>query len=219
VGGGIVTGLLSVRQVCAHLAVDIRQVSNFCHVGLLPGLTIAPGPTNEDSPMQQVFRLFIAAFAAVAIMQVLGEVSAQSPVKQLKLAEKQVEGFIAAHKDMGAVAEKMEGDKPDPGIEKQLEGIAKKYGFKDFGEYDDVASNIALVMAGMDPQTKAFTDPPTAIKREIDEVTADKSMPAKERKQALDELNDALKVAQPIQYPGNIELIKKYYDRLEPLLQ
>ena len=74
-------------------------------------------------------------------------------------------------------------------------------------------------MAGIDPQTKAFTDPPTAIKREIDEVTADKSMPEKERKQALDELNEAMKMAQPIQYPGNIELIKKYYDRLEPLLQ
>jgi hypothetical protein len=169
--------------------------------------------------MQQLFRLFIAAFAAVAIIQFSGGLSAQAPVKQLKLSEKQVEGFIAAHKDMGAVAEKMEGDKPDPNIQKQLEGIAKKYGFKDFNEYDDVASNIALVMAGMDPQTKAFTDPPTAIKREIDEVTADKSMPEKERKQALEELNDALKVAQPIQHPGNIELIKKYYDRLEPLLQ
>jgi hypothetical protein len=181
--------------------------------------TITPQPASEDYPMQQVFRLFVAAFAAVAVVQFSGVVSAQAPVKQMKLTEKQVEGFIAAHKDMGAVAEKMEGDKPDPGIQKQLEGIAKKFGFKDFGEYDDVASNIALVMAGMDPQTKAFTDPPTAIKREIDEVTADKSMPEKERKQALDELNEAMKMAQPIQYPGNIELIKKFYDRLEPLLQ
>ena len=64
--------------------------------------------------MQQVFRLFIAAFAAVAVVHFSGAVSAQAPVKQLKLTEKQVEGFIAAHKDMGAVAEKMEGDKPDP---------------------------------------------------------------------------------------------------------
>jgi hypothetical protein len=169
--------------------------------------------------MQQVFRLFIAAFAAIAVVHFSGAVSAQAPVKQMKLTEKQVEGFIAAHKDMGAVAEKMEGDKPDPNVQKQLESIARKFGFKDFNDYDDVASNIALVMAGMDPQTKAFTDPPTAIKREIDEVTADKSMPEKERKQALDELNEAMKMAQPIQYPGNIELIKKYYDRLEPLLQ
>jgi hypothetical protein len=44
-------------------------------------------------------------------------------------------------------------------------------------------------------------------------------MPEKERKQALDELAEAMKMAQPIQYPGNIEIVKKYYDRLEPLLQ
>jgi hypothetical protein len=169
--------------------------------------------------MQQVFRPFIAAIIAVAVVQLAGTVSAQSPVKQLKLSEKQVEGFIAAHKDMGAVAEKMEGDKPDPKVQVQLEGIAKKFGFKDFNEYDDVASNIALVMAGIDPQTKAFTDPPTAIKREIEEITADKSMPEKERKQALDELAEAMKMAQPIQFPGNIDVVKKYYDRLEPLLQ
>ena len=169
--------------------------------------------------MQQVFSPFLAAIVAVALVQLAGTVSAQSPVKQLKLSEKQVEGFIAAHKDMGAVAEKMEGDKPDPKVQGQLEGIAKKFGFKDFNEYDDVASNIALVMAGIDPQTKAFTDPPTAIKREIEEITADKSMPEKERKQALDELAEAMKMAQPIQFPGNIDVVKKYYDRLEPLLQ
>lgn len=169
--------------------------------------------------MQQVLRLLIAAVGALALVQIADSVSAQSPVKQLKLSEKQVEGFIAAHKDMGAVAEKMEGDRPDPKVQAQLEKIAKKYGFKDFNEYDDVASNIALVMAGIDPQTKAFTDPPTAIKREIDEITADKSMPEREKKQALEELNEALKMAQPIQNPGNIEIVKKYYDRLEPLLQ
>ncbi|MBX9591553.1 MAG: hypothetical protein K2X43_19865 [Hyphomonadaceae bacterium] len=169
--------------------------------------------------MQQVLRLLIAAVAAVALVQFAGSVSAQAPVKQLKLTEKQIEGFIAAHKDMGAVAEKMEGDKPDPKVQAQLESIAKKFGFKDFNEYDEVASNIALVMAGIDPQTKAFTDPPTAIKREIDEITADKSMPEKERKQALEELAEAMKMAQPIQFSGNIELVKKYYDRLEPLLQ
>jgi hypothetical protein len=169
--------------------------------------------------MQQVLRLFIAAIGAMALVHLAGNVSAQAPVKQIKLTEKQVEGFIAAHKDMGAIAEKMEGDKPDPKVQAQLESVAKKYGFKDFNEYDDVASNIALVMAGIDPQTKAFTDPPTAIKREIEEITADKSMPEKEKKQALDELNEAMKMAQPIQHPGNIEIVKKYYDRLEPLLQ
>jgi hypothetical protein len=168
--------------------------------------------------MHQV-RLWIATFLAVALLHFAAPVSAQAPVKQLQLSEKQVEGFIAAHLEMGKVAEKIQSDKPDKAIQTQLESVAKKYGFKDFNEYDDVAANIALVMAGIDPQSKAFTDPPTAIKKEIDEVTADKSIPEKERKQALEELNEAMKMAQPIQFPGNIELVKKYYDRLEPLLQ
>lgn len=169
--------------------------------------------------MQLVLRLAVAATAAVALVYLSGLASAQAPVKQLKLTEKQVDGFISAHKDMGAVADKMQSDKPDPAIQGELEGIAKRFGFKDFNEYDEVAANIALVMAGMDPQTKAFTDPPTAIKREMDEVAADKTMPDREKKQALEELAEAMKIAQPIQFPSNIELIKKYYDRLEPLLQ
>lgn len=168
--------------------------------------------------MHQV-RLWIATFAAVALACISAPVSAQAPVKQLQLSEKQVEGFVAAHLDMGKVAEKIQSDKPDKAIQTQLDAVAKKYGFKGFFEFDDIAANIALIMAGIDPQTKAFTDPPTAIKREIDEVTADKSIPEKERKQALEELNEAMKMAQPIQFPGNIELVKKYYDRLEPLLR
>jgi len=171
--------------------------------------------------MQQLLRLIGAALVAVAFMHVPGPALAQGAVKQIPLTAKHVEGFIAAQKDMATVAEKMQGnsDKPDPKVQAELESIAKKHGFASFAEYDDVAANISMVMAGIDPQTKAFTDPPTAIKREIEEITADKSMPEKERKQALDELAEAMKMAQPIQFPGNIEIVKKYYDRLEPLLQ
>jgi hypothetical protein len=49
-------------------------------------------------------------------------------------------------------------------------------------------------------------------------VTADKAMSAEEKKQVLEELNEALKAAQPIQFPSNIELVKKYYDQLETAL-
>jgi hypothetical protein len=171
--------------------------------------------------MQQMFRWMIAAVIAVAFAHFSSAAMAQGAVKQIKLTEKHIESFIAAQKDMSAVAEKMQGnsDKPDPKIQAELESVSKKHGFANFAEYDDVAANISMVMAGIDPQTKAFTDPPTAIKREIEEITADKSMPEKERKQALDELAEAMKMAQPIQFPGNIEIVKKYYDRLEPLLQ
>jgi hypothetical protein len=177
---------------------------------------------REDDPMQQLFRLMIAAFAAVTLTVFSGVAGAQGVVKQVKLTDKQVEGFIAAQKDMSAVTEKMQGstsDKPDPKIQAELEGIAKKFGFKDFNEYDDVAANISMIMAGIDPQSKAFTEPQIAIKKEIEEVQADKTIPEKEKKQMLEELNEALKTTAPIQNPGNIEIVKKYYDKIDAVLQ
>src|SRR5258708_5561676 len=67
-----------------------------------------------------------------------------------------------------------------------------------------VAVNISMVMAAIDPQTKVFTDPQTEIKKEIEDVSADKTIPDSEKKRLLEELNEALKSAQSIQFPTNI---------------
>jgi len=39
----------------------------------------------------------------------------------------------------------------------------KKHSFVSLGEYDDVSMNIVMIMSGIDPQTKRFTDPPEQI--------------------------------------------------------
>ena len=70
-------------------------------------------------------------------------------------------------------------------------------------------------LSGIDPDTKNFSDPKAAIQKEIAEVNADKEMSPDEKKQALGELNEALKSAEPVKYPGNIELVKKYYNDLD----
>ena len=163
--------------------------------------------------MQYVLRLTIAAIVALGLSLPAGVASAQAP-KQIQLTEKQVLGYIAAQKEMPEVPEK-----PDAKIQAQLESVAKKNGFASFAEYDDVAANISMVMAGLDAKTKAFTEPVDAIKKEIAEVQADKSIPAKEKQEMLKELNEALKVAQPVQHRGNIELVKKHYDKLAAALQ
>ena len=171
--------------------------------------------------MQKMFRLMLAALAVAALTHICGAAWAQA-VNQIKLTEKQIDGFIAAQKDMAAVSEKMQGtasDKPDPKIQSELESIAKKHGFKDFGDYDDVAANISMIMAGIDPQTKAFIEPAAAIKKEIEEVQGDKSIPEKEKKQMLEELNEALKTAAPVQHPSNVDLVKKHFDKIESVLQ
>jgi hypothetical protein len=158
---------------------------------------------------------------AVALAQICGAALAQG-LKQIKLTEKQVQSYIAAQKELTAITDKMEGaaaEKPDAKIQAELEAVAKKYGFKDFAEYDDVAANVAMVLSGIDPQTKVFLQPPDAIKKEIEQVTADKTLSDKDRKQVIEELNEALKSTAPIQHASNVELVKKYLDKIEAALR
>lgn len=158
------------------------------------------------------FALLFAAssFAAPAL--------AQDAIKQVQLTEKQVQNYIAAQKELAAISEKMQGNKggaPDAKAQAELDAVIKKNGFANGDEFATVADNVSLVMSGIDPETKAFSDPKTAIQKEIAEVNSDKEMSPEEKKQALGELNEALKSAEPVKFPGNVELVKKYYDQLD----
>jgi hypothetical protein len=137
-------------------------------------------------------------------------------VKQMALTEKQVQGVLAAGPEFDAITAKLpENAKPDPKITAQLEGVAKKNGFASYDEYNSVVDNISLVMAGFDPASKKYVGADAVIKAQIAEVTADKKMSAKDKKEALADLNEALKApAQPIENKGNIDLVTKYYDKL-----
>jgi hypothetical protein len=147
---------------------------------------------------------------------------AQEPFKQIKLSEALIKGFIASQKDMAAIAQKIQqagSEKPDPAIQAELEATAKKHGFKDFSEYDDVAANISMVMAGIDPQTGNFNDPAAAIKKEIEDVKADKTIAEKDKATMLAELGEALKSTPPVQHTENIDLVKKFRKEIDEVLQ
>jgi len=144
----------------------------------------------------------------------------EAPLKQIALTEAQVQGVLAAAKEMDPITEKIpENAKPDPKITAQLEGIAKKNGFASFDDYNLVVDNISLVLGGFDPATKKYVGAEAVIKSQIAQVTADKKMPAKDKKEALADLNAALKSPQPaIENKGNIDLVTKYYDKLADAL-
>ena len=145
----------------------------------------------------------------------------QPPVlKQVALTEKQIEGVIAAAKDMDAITAKIpENAKPDPKITAQLEGVAKKNGFASYDEYNDVIDNISIALSGFDPVTKKYVGTEAVIKARMAQVQADKKMSPKDKKEALADLNEALKSpAPPIENKGNIDLVAKYYDKLADAL-
>jgi len=144
----------------------------------------------------------------------------EAPVKQMALTEKQIEGVLAAQKDMDAITEKLpENAKPDPKITAQLEAVAKKNGFAGYDEYNDVVENISMVLGGFDPATKKYVGSDAVIKAQIAQVQADKKMSPKDKKETLANLNEALKSpAPPIENKGNIDLVAKYYDKLADAL-
>jgi hypothetical protein len=146
---------------------------------------------------------------------------AQLPVvKQIALTDKQIEGVLAAQKDMDAITAKLiDNAKPDPAMAVQFEGIARKNGFAGYDEYSNVLDNISIVLAGFDPATKRYVGTDAVIKAQIAQVEADKKMSPNEKKEALADLNDALRApAPPIENKGNIDLVAKYYDKLADAL-
>jgi hypothetical protein len=144
----------------------------------------------------------------------------EAPLKQVALTEKQIEGVLSAAKEMDPLTEKMpENGKPDPKLTAQLDGVAKKNGFASYDDYNNVVDNIGLVLGGFDPATKKYVGPEGVIKAQIALVQADKKMPAKDKKEALADLNEALKSPAPtIENKGNIDLVAKYYDKLAEAL-
>ena len=142
---------------------------------------------------------------------------AQAPtLKQIALTDKQLDGVLAAQKDMDAITAKLpENTAPDAKVMAQLDGVAKKLGFASYDDYNNVVDNISLVLGGFDPTTKKYVGNDAVIKTQIAQVEADKKMPAKDKKEALDELNEALKTPAPaIENKANIDLVGKYYDKL-----
>ena len=118
-------------------------------------------------------------------------------VKEIKLTEKHIQGFIAAHDDLMKLFDSSSPDNSDPKVEAQAEAIVRKNGFANLAEHDIVSINISMIMSGIDPQTKRFTEPPEQIRKEI----------------------AALKTAKPIQFKENVALVLKYYDKLAPMIQ
>jgi hypothetical protein len=139
-------------------------------------------------------------------------------VKQIKLTEKHIQGFMAASKDMARLYDGADPNKPDPKVDAQAAAVVKKNGFASLAEYDGASMNISMIMFGIDPQTKTFTEPPDQIKKQIAALKIDKSVSEAEKKEDMAELEAALKNAKPVQFKENIALVLKYFDKLAPLM-
>jgi hypothetical protein len=163
------------------------------------------------------------ASAALVMATAMGTnpLSAQEveELKQIELTEKQVSGFIAAQKDLQPLSAKLleGGDKPDNTLKGELDGIAKKHGFENFMDMEIVGANISLVLDGLDPKTGAYTDPVEKMKAELENIRSDSSIPEDDKKLVLEDLNQEIAAAKPLQFQGNIGIVRKFQPELEKL--
>jgi hypothetical protein len=176
---------------------------------------------NHGMSLIQNRRGFLGAlFSALLVLALFDHSTATAQaVKQIKLTDKHIQGFMAAYDDIAKLYYGANPDKPDPKVEAQAAALAKKNGFASLAQYNDVSTNITMIMSGIDPQTKSFTEPPEQIKNEIAGLKADKSVPEAAKKEGLTQLEAALKNAKPIQFKENIALVLKYFDQLAPFMQ
>jgi hypothetical protein len=138
----------------------------------------------------------------------------------MALTDKQIDGVLAAQKDIDAITQKLPPNAPpSPKAVAQLDAVAKKNGFASYDQYNDVVDNITLVLSGFDPVAKKYVGFDAATKAQIAQVQANKQMSAKDKKDALAELNESLKSPPPpIENKGNIDLVGKNYDKLADAL-
>jgi hypothetical protein len=195
---------------------SMREIRPFASVLSVACLALAMSAASSSAVLAQ------AKMAPAPKQQAAPPPAAEQPpaLKQIALTDKQIESLLAAQKDIDAITDKIpDNAKPDPKVDAQLDAAAKKAGFASYDEYNNVADNISLVLGGFDPATKKYVGSETVIKAQIADVTADKKMSAKDKKEALADLNDALKSPPPaIENKGNIDLVGKYYDKLAAAL-
>lgn len=182
-----------------------------CRVAAVALLSLAPIALSGGAAMAQAGSAPPAAAAPAA---------QRPPLRQIALSEKQVQGVLSAQKAMDALTDKLpEGGKPDAGLQAQLDEVARKNGFADYADYATVVDNVSLVLSGIDPRTKAFTQPAELLKQQIAAIEADSKMPAKDKQATLDDMTAALKAMPSVEHMENVALVTTYFDKLYAALQ
>ncbi|MEQ8825353.1 MAG: hypothetical protein RIC14_13365 [Filomicrobium sp.] len=134
-------------------------------------------------------------------------------IQQFALKEEQITNLVAAQPDLAKVAKRLEGmpDDAEVSVQKELDAIATKHGFKNFNELDQVSANVQLILDGLNPETGEYLDPIADMKQELAEVQGDAAMPENEKKELVEEINEAIATMPKLEFTENIALVKKHH--------
>jgi hypothetical protein len=187
----------------------------------IASMVLRMGDKDFMSTFISKLKLLAGAVGLSAVMASAGALNALAQeFKQVELTDQLVTSFIAAQKDFAPLASKLAegGESPDAALTKELEDIAKKHGFASFADFEDVGANITIVLDGLDRASGKYTDPVEKMKKELEEIKADASIPPEDKKLAVDDLTQEIAGAKPLKFASNIEVVKKHIAAIEELI-
>ncbi len=164
----------------------------------------------------RVLAAVLSLVLCVASARADGAREAFAELTQIALSPDQVAHYLAAMPEMRTAIGGAPADAPEPDADMmaRLDKLARKYGFRDFDEYNTVAGNIALALEGVDPLSKTYIGADKVIAQSIESVKTDKQMKEADRAAAIAELQAQLKAIPAVQFKGNIDLVVKNYVKL-----
>ena len=183
-----------------------RQIPLMAAAILLQSLLLA-GATSGPVAAQTV-----APFASPAP-------AADADAAPAPRTERRIQALIAAQTE---VAARLAGlpdtqEEMDDRTRADLDRTVRRFGLKDFADYEDTGTSVIAVLDGIDPATRLYVGKEVLLKQELEEIRADKSLRPDERKAALKEVTAQLAQVEPVLYPENIRLVVAQYDRLVAL--
>lgn len=174
----------------------------------------------------------VAGLVAIAMLCRVDFTTAQEAFKQTVLTEDQMARYVAALPEIASIR-KATGGKPSRKMQIAFAAVAKKHGFEDYAEFGLLSVTVAQVMTGIDPQTRAFTEPKEVLEEQIrsmtkiiDDLRADiRSEKSQSDRVALtaklqplvqmvQDMKDTRPSVPATTTPQNAALVEKYFDRI-----
>jgi hypothetical protein len=177
----------------------------------------------------------VATLMALALLCRVAPATAADNFAPPVMIEAQMAQYVAALPEIAAAKAAAGGNVQATNLKlwRKIAGITKQHGFATYEDFVVLSATVAVILTGIDPTTKVFTEPKIVLEQQISamadmieelktDLMAAPEKPATETvmaqllplTRALDGLKEARKSIPVTTDPKNVELVTKYFNKL-----
>lgn len=164
--------------------------------------------------------VFASALLTLSAAAAVPQSEPSFEIKQVRLTEQHIRGFVEMQKVLAEMAKTIDTEEKarEQNIAARLEDLAKQNSFGSFENFDVVASNITLVISGIDPDTGKYTNPKELMRADIADINKDTTLTDDERAELVKDLEEAIRTTPEVEFPENVELVRKFAREIEGVI-